>query len=102
MCNDFCLPGIVSEPELLGLPAHLLNAALQGSEECFSVRTAQLTVSADSVAALECAFTPLRAGAAACTLMLRCDSGQMLSHKVSGTGEPACMTEIICPVKQYT
>ena len=76
----------------LALSAHILNAALQGSAECFSVDPAQLTVGADSVGALECAFAPLKAGAAACTLMLRCDSGLVLSHKLSGTGAPACMT----------
>ena len=74
-------------------PSITSSLALQDSAECFSVEPAQLTVSADSVAALECAFAPLRAGAAACTLLLRCDSGQVLSHKLTGTGAPACMSE---------
>lgn len=85
----------------LASPAHYLRPALQGSVDFFTVTPAQLAVDADGVAALEVAFAPLRAGAAACTLMLRCDSGQVLSHKLSGTGVPACTSEPTWPVQHH-
>ena len=64
---------------------------MQGTLGSFSVTPAQLAVGADGVAALEFAFAPLKAGAAACSVVLRCDDGQLLSYKLAGTGAPACI-----------